>query len=360
MLKTRIPFANVKFIDDMPSVDYVTRRFTNFLRDIRFETQQANVRAGLLHEDQVEPRINILSSEDKLRISNRAIWYVERVKATTGMSHLDRTQQALIEPLRLGVMISRVPSEHDADVIAAALHEEMPWLAPATEQVWNGLRQSVRDGLAGYRFPPLLMVGPPGIGKSHFARHLATLLEVPSTIIEVTGEPASFSLVGSQHGWGSAAPGKLMQTILRDKSASPIVIVDEVEKAGRVQSNGGTRYALTEALLPLLEPLTAKQWGCPYFRIQFDMSWVGWVMTANSLKGMPEPLLSRCPPLLLPPLSQEQLIGFIRCQSKKRGLTEEMTSVIEEVAVRAPNASLRTVMRLIDKAEMALNRPVLH
>ena len=73
MLKTRIPFANVKFIDDMPSVDYVTRRFTNFLRDIRFETQQANVRAGLLHEDQLEPRINILSSEDKPAVCSRAI-----------------------------------------------------------------------------------------------------------------------------------------------------------------------------------------------------------------------------------------------------------------------------------------------
>jgi hypothetical protein len=105
--------------------------------------------------------------------------------------------------MTMGVMISRVPTEHDAEVIAAALHEELPWLAPATEQVWNGLRQSVRDGLAGYRFPPLLMVGPPGIGKSHFGRHLATLLEVPSTIIEATGERASFSLVGSQHGWGS-------------------------------------------------------------------------------------------------------------------------------------------------------------
>ena len=360
MLKTKIQFANVKFVDDLPSVDHVGRRLLSFLRDIRFEAQQEKVHANLLREEDAEPRINILSSEDKLRVINRANAYVDRVKATTGMAHLDRTQQGLIEPLRGNITISRIPNEHDADVIAAALHEEMPWLAPATEQVWHGLRQSVRAGLPGYRFPPLLMVGEPGIGKSHFARYLATLLDVPSTIIEATGEPASFSLVGSQHGWGSAAPGKLMQVILRDKSASPIVIVDEVEKAGNVQSNAGTRYALTEALLPLLEPLTAKSWGCPYFRIECDMSWVGWIMTANSLRGMPEPLLSRCPPLFLPPLSHGHLLGFVRRQSKKKGLTEPMTLAVEEIAASSPNASLRTIVRLIDQAEIALNRPVLH
>jgi hypothetical protein len=53
-------------------------------------------------------------------------------------------------------------------------------------------------------------------------------------------------------------------------------------------------------------------------------------------------------------------MGFIRRQSEKRGLPEKMISTIGQIAAAAPDASLRTAMRLIDQAEIALNKPVLH
>ena len=117
------------------------------------------------------------------------------------------------------------------DEIAAALHAEMPWMAPATEVVWQGLRASVRKELPGLRFDPLVLVGSPGIGKSFWARRLAHHLEVPTTSIDATGEPAAFSLVGAQRGWSSAAPDKLMQTALRDRHAGSIVIIDNVTRS---------------------------------------------------------------------------------------------------------------------------------
>ncbi|MFZ3585172.1 AAA family ATPase [Loktanella sp. DJP18] len=103
------------------------------------------------------------------------------------------------------------------------------------------------------RFNPLILIGAPGIGKSFWARRLAHHLGVPTTMIEETGEPASFSLAEAQRGWGGAPPGKLIQTILRERHAGPIVILDEIEKCGVVQSTQGSRRTLTDALLPHLE-----------------------------------------------------------------------------------------------------------
>ncbi|WP_303482294.1 AAA family ATPase [Celeribacter halophilus] len=149
------------------------------------------------------------------------------------------------------------------------------------------MRASVRRGDLAPRLRPLLLVGPPGIGKSHWARLLGEKLLAPTTVIEATGEPAAFSVTGNQRGWGTAGPGKPLESIISSGIANPVIVVDEVEKAGNIESQKGLRFSLTEGLLPLLERSTAAHWPCPYFRVSFDMSWIIWVMTANSLDGLP-------------------------------------------------------------------------
>jgi len=142
------------------------------------------------------------------------------------------------------------------------------------------------------------------------------------------------------------------------------VVVDEVEKAGAVRDSGGTRHNLTEALLALLEPKTAARWECPFFRVPFDMSGIGWIMTANSRRGLPEPLLSRCPPLVLPPLTLSDLIGFAEREGAARGLTAPALDAIIETLQhhrdRADALSLRVVQRMLDRAEQLERRPVLN
>lgn len=67
-----------------------------------------------------------------------------------------------------------------------------------------------------------------------------------------------------------------MQTVRRDRQAGPLVIIDKVEKPGDAHSSKGTRHTLTDALLPLLEWMTAENWQYPFFQIKCDMSWVNW------------------------------------------------------------------------------------
>lgn len=226
------------------------------------------------------------------------------------------------------------------------------------------MRRSVREGWPGLRLPPLLLDGPPGIGKSHWARRLGALLSAPVTVIEATGESASFGVVGSQRGWGGAHPGRPIETVLQTLIGNPVIVVDEVEKAGTITSNKGTAYGLTEGLLPLLEPLSARRWSCPYYQVKFDMSWVGWVMTSNDYRRLPAPLLSRCPPLRLQALTLTELIGFARRQGGARGLSETalatLVEVLEGAAMRPHHLNLRTVIRLLDRATDLQNAPTQH
>ncbi|GAA4227501.1 hypothetical protein GGQ68_004363 [Sagittula marina] len=358
---TTIPFSTIKFIDNIPRLSDLTEQLTQKLREIRMEINQRE--PGIMTAGRTQSIYDLITDADTARIRRRAMRYLERLHSSTGIQHLQERDAALLTPLRGGLPIARIVTEHEADEIAAALHAEMPWMAPATEVVWHGLRTSVRRGLPGLRFDPLVLVGSPGIGKSFWARRLAHHLEVPRTSIDATGEPAAFSLVGAQRGWSSASPGKLMQTALRERHSGPVVIIDEVEKAGNVQSTQGSRHTLTDALLPLLERMTAETWECPYYQIRCDMSWANWVMTANSRWGLPAPLLSRCVVLDLPDLTGAQLQVFVEEQGEGRGLPQtaiDATSdAIQRVIVAGRTPSLRTISRMLDRAELLAQRQVL-
>ena len=181
----RIQFADVSYPDhNLPSAYDIERRLKTFLDRLR-------ERIGSPNADYT------LSEADRLKIRRRAAAYLSAVSRRSGMDHLDRTDRARLEVFRNGAQIQPVETEHRADEIASCLHTEMPWMAPATERLWHDMRASVRNGDAAPRLRPLLLVGPPGIGKSHFARLLGAQLCVPTTIIEATGEPASFAVTGS-------------------------------------------------------------------------------------------------------------------------------------------------------------------
>ena len=75
-----------------------------------------------------------------------------------------------------------------------------------------------------FRLPPMLLVGPPGIGKSYWARALAGALGVPTSLVDAAAEAASFVVAGAQRGWGNAGPSKVLDTILNHRVLNPLVI----------------------------------------------------------------------------------------------------------------------------------------
>lgn len=347
----RIQFIDVTFPpSNLPSSFDIESRLKRHLHQLR-------LKKGAARED------FMIEDSDRLKIRQRTEAYLNAIARASGMGHLDKGDRKRLEVFRKGAELKAVETEHRADEIASALHAEMPWMTEATERVWQDMRASVRNGDPAPRLRPLLLVGPPGIGKSFWARLLGDKLLVPTTVIEATGEPAAFSVTGSQRGWGSAGPGKPLESIMASGIANPVVVVDEIEKAGIVESNRGQSFSLSEGMLPFLERFTAAKWSCPYFRVSFDMSWITWVMTANSLNGLPAPFLSRCPPIQLSALSAEDLKGFARREGARRGLPDDAIAAVHQViaAIDKPQlVSLRSVVRMLDAVDQAIHRPVLH
>lgn len=371
---SRIPFIHARFPASSETELAINRRLRSHLTALRStalrrvednrppKNQMApETDTGLENDDnspplKIDPRAHVeLTGFDIQRISRRAISLHKARIAASGLSHLKTEERNQLEILRDGVRLVEITSEHRADELAAELHAEFPWLALATEQVWHAMRRSVREGWSGLRLPPLLLDGPPGIGKSVWARRLGTLISVPTKIVEATAENASFGLVGSQHGWRDAAPGCLLQTILQTRIGNPIIIVDEVEKAGTVTSSHGHSFDLASSLLPLLEPATANNWNCPFYGVQFDMGWISWVLTSNDWRRLPEPLLSRCPPVRLATPSLDDLLGFAQREGVKRGLSqisiEALVEALQRMSHRSRQLNLRVVIRMIRRAE---------
>lgn len=352
------PFMKARFPDPKMSNDAIVKRLT-----LHRQALLAARKAGLqtTKEDGEQDKLGWRAHQEDGRlapaerqiIERRADLISRRHSATTGLSHLKSEDAKKLEGLSQGVRLARVATEHQADELAAALHAEYPWMGPATEAVWHGMRRCAREGDLGLRLPPMLLDGPPGIGKSAWARALGNLINVPTMVYEATNESASFGLVGSQRSWGYANPGRLITSILAHRVGNPVVVVDEVEKSGRAESTKGHAYSLTDALLPLLEPLSAANWSCPYFEVKFDMSYVTWVMTSNHHKRLPEPLLSRCPPIRLRALSTADLTAFAQRHGKRRGLSSLSVEVVVTALQQANSTadiSLRTVLRMLDKA----------
>jgi hypothetical protein len=354
----KLPFLLTRLDKDIPDVADVSARLRRHLMRLRghpfFESDiEAFHRA-----------MDAITEDDVARLHARAQAYVERARAASGTAHLKREEKQRLAAITDGVRAMTVETESWADEIAADIHTRMPWMAPATEVAWHAMRRCAQEGAPVFRLPPMLLVGPPGIGKSHWSRALAAALGVPTTLVDAAAEAASFVIAGAQRGWGNAGPGKVLDTILNHRVLNPIVVVDEVEKAGAVRDTGGNRHNLTEALLALMEPVSAACWECPFYRVPFDMSGIGWVMTANSRRGLPEPLLSRCPPLVLPALTLSDLIGFAQREGAARGLTtpalDAIIETLQQHRDRADALSLRVVQRMLDRAEQLERRPVLN
>lgn len=376
--RNRIDFIHARLFDPNETKAAIEERFKRHLHKLKSQKAALNEIPSVSKNisepyiDGTDDKLFSKSSEsstlrraDRDQIERRAETIIAKRKATSSLNHLKREDRERLElALSGGVKLVSIQSEHHADVLAAELHMDMPWMSQVSDVVWRAMRRSAVDGLPGLQIPPLLLDGPPGIGKSHFARRLGQLLNVPTTVIEATGESAGFGIVGSQRGWGSAHPGRVLETVLQSKIANPVIVVDEIDKCGTANSTSGISFGLTQALLPLLEPLTARSWSCPYYQTPFDMSHIIWILTANSSRPLPEPLLNRCPPISLRPLTANEVRGFVRREGKKRGISylgiETMSETISRQMVLQNHVSLRDALRLLRTTADIENRPMLH
>ena len=135
---------------------------------------------------------------------------------------------------------------------------------------------------------PLLLLGPPGIGKTHFARALADLLGTGMGFLSMASMTAGWVLSGASSQWKGARPGKVFETLVDGQYANPVLVVDEIDKAG-----GEHAYDPLGALYSLLEHDTASSFVDEFAEVAIDASQVIWIATANDARAIPAPILNR-------------------------------------------------------------------
>lgn len=173
----------------------------------------------------------------------------------------------------------------------ADMIDELYDSCPNFTEVIDDLKKYVALSVAGNEpmsFTPILLLGEPGIGKTHFARELASHLGTGHEFISMSSLTAGWVLSGASSQWNNAKPGKVAHTLVHGDYANPIVVLDEIDKAG-----GDSRYDPFGALYGLLEHDTARAFKDEFIDIDMDASHILWVTTANDERGIPEPILNR-------------------------------------------------------------------
>ena len=167
------------------------------------------------------------------------------------------------------------------------LYDQLPNFTGVLDDVKRQLAlcQDSRDAL---EITPMLLLGPPGIGKTHFAREVAQLLGTGLGFISMSSLTAGWVLSGASSQWKGARAGKVFETLVDGAYANPVMVVDEIDKARAEHA-----YDPLGALYSLLEHDTAGSFTDEFAEVAIDASQVIWVATANDERAIPEPILNR-------------------------------------------------------------------
>lgn len=168
-----------------------------------------------------------------------------------------------------------------------ALYDELPNFSEVLDDIRKQLALCVEtdDPL---EVTPMLLLGRPGIGKTHFAKRLSKLLGTGYGFVGMSSLTAGWVLSGASSQWKNAKPGKVFDTLVQGDYANPVMVIDEIDKA-----TGDQQYDPLGALYTLLEQDTAREFNDEFAEVPIDASEVIWVATANDARGIPEPILNR-------------------------------------------------------------------
>ncbi len=221
-------------------------------------------------------------------------------------------------------------SGEEVDIIKAKeiLDEDHYDLKKVKDRILDYL--SVRRLKPDMKGPILCFVGPPGVGKTSLGRSIARSLGRKFQRISLGGMHDEAELRGHRRTYIGALPGQIIQNLRRAETNDPVFMLDEVDKLGR-----DFRGDPSSALLEILDPEQNNTFRDNYLDVQFDLSKVLFICTANVLDPIPEPLRDRMEIIDLSGYTEEEKkhIAFrylIPRQIKENGIQPDNIEFPEE------------------------------
>ncbi|WP_298918570.1 endopeptidase La [uncultured Algimonas sp.] len=312
----------------------VKRQMEKTQREYYLNEQMKAIKTEL-GDDEVDEMAELLEKAEKTKLSKEA-----REKLTKELKKLGQmspmSAEANVSRNYIDWMLS-VPwgkkkrVQRDLDKAQAILDQDHYGLDKVKERIIEHL--AVQTRTKKVKGPILCLVGPPGVGKTSLGKSIAKATGREFVRVSLGGVRDESEIRGHRRTYIGSMPGRVIQSMKKAKYVNPFFLFDEIDKMGHDH-----RGDPSAALLEVLDPEQNDTFNDHYLDVDYDLSDVMFVTTANSL-NMPQPLLDRMEIIRIPGYTEDEKVEIARRhlipeQLKENGLKADEFDVSDD-AVRA-------------------------